>query len=90
MFAFKISYLSFTLDGLEVEKGSVEKTPSIRKKMAVAKWSSLRTKIVNNSLINEKGEIDLEIVVESLRFAAFTSFFILIIIGIIITKVIRC
>ena len=50
---------------------------------------SLRTKIVNNSLINEKGEIDLEIVVESLRFAAFTAFFILIIIGIIITQVIR-
>ena len=67
----------------------MEKGQSMRKKMAMAKWSSLRTKNVNTSLIDENGEFDLEIVVESLRFAAFTGFFILIIIGIIITQVIR-
>ena len=62
-------------------------------KVAKSNWNKVRTKtiaqILGSNIMDKKGDIDLHIVVDSLRFAAFASFALLILIGIILTQVIR-
>ena len=75
-------------DQNEVETGQNDKS-----KVAKSNWNKVRTKtfaqVLTSNIMDDKGGIDLHIVVDSLRFAAFTSFALLIVIGIILTKVIR-
>ena len=72
----------------EVEGGQNDK-----KEVAKSNWNKVRTKtfaqIFRSNIIDKKGDIDLHIMVDSLRFAAFGYFSLIIVIGVIMTKVIR-
>ena len=72
----------------ELETGQIDKN-----KMAKSNWDRVRTKtfaeIFRSNIIDKKGDIDLHIMVDSLRFAAFGYFSLIIVIGVIMTKVIR-
>ena len=72
----------------ELETGQIDKN-----KVAKSNWDKVRTKtfaqILSSNIMDKKGDIDLHIVVDSLRFAAFTAFALLIVIGIVLTQVIR-
>jgi len=69
----------------EVERGQNDEN-----KVAKSNWNKVRTKtfaqILAINIMDKKGDIDLHIVVDSLRFAAFSSFALLILIGIILTQ----
>ena len=72
----------------ELETGQIDKNI-----VAKSNWDRVRTKtfaqIFRSNIIDKKGNIDLHIMVDSLRFAAFTAFALLIVIGIVLTQVIR-